>query len=837
MPGLYEVLRLVLTRTAEYCRDEERVVCMTSLPGGAMKKSSIGAVSATLFLILAGLWAALGGPAADAAGTLSDKPSPDAGYTGSTSCRKCHEKFYQLWAPSHHGLAMQPFTAEFAKKALVPQSRDIVIGDRSYRALVDDKGGWIVEKGPQGEQKYRIEHVLGGKNVYYFLTSLDRGRLQTLPLAYDVNKKEWLDMAASGVRHFPGTAEEPVHWKDSEYTFNTACYGCHVSQLATNYDLKTDTYHTVWKEPGINCETCHGPANEHIRVCEAAPKGTVPKDMKITRGGRDFTHDQNNAVCSSCHAKAVVLTPTFIPGDKFFDRFGLVTLENPDYYPDGRDLGENYTYTSWSMSPCVKSGKLDCLHCHTSSGRYKFKAAEKANQACMPCHEDKVSNPTEHTHHKADSPGNRCISCHMPMTEFARMHRSDHSMLPPTPAATIAFKSPNACNLCHKDKTPQWADEHVRAWRSRDYQAPVLQRAALIDAARKRDWSKLPEMLAYISSPDRDQVFAASLVHLVPASGDPRVIPVLLGAIKDPSPLARAAAAEGLQNVPTADAVQALVEAAGDASRLVRVRAAASLASYRDLPLKAPDKQTVEAAHQEYLASLLSRPDQWESHYNLGNYYLNSGDLKEAVASYDTALKLQPKAVLALVNEAMAYARQGENVKAAASLQKALEIAPDSAAAHFNLGLLKAEENDPQAAEKHLRAALKADPQMAQAAYNLCVMLAKDRGEEAEKFCRQATELRPDQPRYAYTLAFFLQQKGDLPGAATVLDGLLARYPGYADAYGLLGAVYEKQGKRAEAEAIYQKGLAVENIPPQYKLRMKMRLDALKGGGADTTKQ
>jgi hypothetical protein len=29
-------------------------------------------------------------------------------YTGSVSCRKCHEKFYQLWAPSHHGLAMQP---------------------------------------------------------------------------------------------------------------------------------------------------------------------------------------------------------------------------------------------------------------------------------------------------------------------------------------------------------------------------------------------------------------------------------------------------------------------------------------------------------------------------------------------------------------------------------------------------------------------------------------------------------------------------------------------------------------------------------------------------------
>ena len=84
---------------------------------------------------------------------------------------------------------------------------------------------------------------MGGKNVYYFLTPMERGRLQTLPLAYDVQRKEWFDTAASGVRHFPGEADdEPVNWKEWPYTFNTSCYSCHVSQLKTNYDLKTDTY-------------------------------------------------------------------------------------------------------------------------------------------------------------------------------------------------------------------------------------------------------------------------------------------------------------------------------------------------------------------------------------------------------------------------------------------------------------------------------------------------------------------------------------------------------------------------------------------------------------------
>ena len=95
---------------------------------------------------------------------------------------------------------------------------------------------------------------------------------------------------------------------------------------------------------------------------------------------------------------------------------------------------------------------------------------------------------------------------------------------------------------------------------------------------------------------------------------------------------------------------------------------------------------------------------------------------------------------------------------------------------------------------------------MAQAAYNLCVILSKDRPDEAVDFCRKAAEIRPDQPRYAYTLAFFHQQKGDLAGAAGVLDGLITKYPAYADAYVLLGGIYEKQGKKAEAEKSVQQG-------------------------------
>jgi hypothetical protein len=42
-------------------------------------------------------------------------------YAGSKSCIECHGKFYQLWSTSRHGLAMQPYTPEFARTNLAPR--------------------------------------------------------------------------------------------------------------------------------------------------------------------------------------------------------------------------------------------------------------------------------------------------------------------------------------------------------------------------------------------------------------------------------------------------------------------------------------------------------------------------------------------------------------------------------------------------------------------------------------------------------------------------------------------------------------------------------------------
>lgn len=133
------------------------------------------------------------GPALSPALGADTKPAPEErGFAGSRSCRECHERFYQLWSTSYHGLAMQPYSEALAKEKLTPQKEDLAIGAFRYRAEIGEGQGWLLETGPDGTKKYPMEHVLGGKNVFYFLTPLEKGRLQTLPVAGSKTLREKL---------------------------------------------------------------------------------------------------------------------------------------------------------------------------------------------------------------------------------------------------------------------------------------------------------------------------------------------------------------------------------------------------------------------------------------------------------------------------------------------------------------------------------------------------------------------------------------------------------------------------------------------------------------------
>ena len=178
------------------------------------------------------------------------------------------------------------------------------------------------------------------------------------------------------------------------------------------------------------------------------------------------------------------------------------------------------------------------------------------------------------------------------------------------PAATLAFKSPNACDSCHQDAAKNaavvaaWSDRWVRKWRKRDYQAATLHWAGLIDAARKGQWDRLPEICGQLTRKDRQEVVAASLARLLRSCEDPRRLPALLEAAKDRSPLVRAAAVEALGLARGNGVAAALAAACADDYRLVRVRAAAALVGYSPAALADANPLEMQIAAEEYLASL-----------------------------------------------------------------------------------------------------------------------------------------------------------------------------------------------------------------------------------------
>jgi predicted CXXCH cytochrome family protein len=121
---------------------------------------------------------------------------------------------------------------------------------------------------------------------------------------------------------------------------------------------------------------------------------------------------------------------------------------------------------------------VSCGTCHdphgqeTASNPTSLKFMDQPDRMCVGCHTELQSETsvTKHTHHRVNTEGSRCVSCHMPrimdaLLFEARTHQIDDI---PNAAMTLRFgprESPNACLLCHTDKSPQWLGQQLLAWK------------------------------------------------------------------------------------------------------------------------------------------------------------------------------------------------------------------------------------------------------------------------------------------------------------------------------------------------------------------------------------
>ena len=483
------------------------------------------------------------------------------GFSSSDACRSCHPSEYASWHATYHRTMTQPaepaaVQAPFDGRIVDADGHAYRLEQRGDRFIVDVDGTprpVAMVTGSHHQQRFWLEGAAA--------RSLD-----LLPIAFLIADRRWVPGEAAFVMP-PGVIET-----DTAGAWNHNCVGCHSVAGAPRLDGAPGPDTRV-AELGIACEACHGPGAAHV----AAYRDPVRRYVTHVSG-----HDPDaivnparlpsraaSAVCGQCHAVFVFRHPHQWRGSGADYRAGGVLDDDrylihaatgaapeqpsltPDYFAqrfwrDGEVRVSGREYSGLAASACFQRGELSCLHCHsmhTSAPDDQLRSDRDGDRACLPCHAGEAQAGLAHTHHAPDSSGSRCANCHMPYTTFGLLKAiRTHRIASPSVAATLATGRPDACTLCHLDRTLAWSAEHLSAW----YGVPPVE---LTETQRT-----VAASLIWLLQGDAGQrALAASSFGWGPAqavSGNAWMAPFLAVLLDDPYSAVRYTAARSLRTLP-----------------------------------------------------------------------------------------------------------------------------------------------------------------------------------------------------------------------------------------------------------------------------------------------
>jgi tetratricopeptide (TPR) repeat protein len=660
-------------------------------------------------------------------------------------------------------------------------------------------------EGPDGAMRdYEVLYTFGVEPLQQYLVAFPGGRLQALSAAWDTSARRWFHVN-------PGPEAPPgdwLHWTRPGQSWNAMCADCHSTAVRKGYDPEKDAYATTWSELSVGCEACHGPGSRHVAWADRpAAERAEAKDAGLVARTAGLTARELADRCAPCHARRAQLADQGLPGGELLDRYLPALLAPGTFHPDGQLLDESFEWHAFTQSKMYASG-VSCGDCHdVHSGK---KHAE-GNALCTRCHAaDTYARASHHFHEPQPQPrGERgavtCVSCHMPGQRFMVVHlRRDHSLRVPRPDLTAALGVPNACGAagCHSDKPAAWLQARYEAWFGPERRPHY---GGILAAGRRSAPEAEAELVRLSGDPLRPLVARATAVDLLGSYPGQTARAAVERALAEPEPLLRATAVQRLSEEAPATLTRLLGPLLTDPVRAVRAAAAARLAGAAAARLTEGQRRAHASALDEYVEAQRYLSDLPSGPYNLGNLYAAMDRPAEAERQYRRALELDDRFLMAKANLARLLAAGGRLDEAEALLREAHAAQPRHAGFSLTLGLLLAEQGKRGEAERLLRASLAADPRLAAAAFNLAVLIGETRPSEAVEAARRAASLRPEEPRYAFTLAFYQVRTGELRGAAQTLEALLGAHPEHGDAHGLLAEVYARQGRRAEAQELLRR--------------------------------
>jgi predicted CXXCH cytochrome family protein len=677
-------------------------------------------------------------PGGEAADIRDQFHAPPAAHADPEACRACHQAETEAWEGSHHHLANAPLTEE------------------DHARFRRDPGGLLAQRGmtwkypsappvmlqEDGLPAYPVVGTIGLTPLVQYLLEAPDGRLQTHDVAWDTEKGEWFSIF-EGEDGPPRVAGEWGHWTGQGMNWDANCAYCHMTEYAKGYDPASDRYTRKWTAMGITCAQCHPDMERHLQQ---------------TRNGYNAFSEDLSAVqimetCATCHSLREELTPgPFPPGADFEDHYNLTLASTPGlYHPDGQVIGENYTYGSLMMSRMGHAG-VTCMDCHDPHTNGHILPVDN-NAVCMRCHGSGLRDaprihPTAHSHHPAESTGNRCVECHMPVTFFmGRDGRRDHSFSSPDPRLTAELGIPNACTGCHNIESVEWSRSHAEKWYGEDMNTLNRRRARLMDDLFKGRpaGDRLGEMLRE----EQNRFWRGTFVSMIPYGGNsPADLDLLRRSLAAEDPMIRAAAVRAapprLLDQPTADRLL------DDPSRMVRIATSMALPG---MPVAS------EAGEAELLAYLRHNADSPMGSLRLGGYWLSRQKPERAIARIRRAPDFEPANSEAWRLAGIQLHQAGATAEARDFLSRSIALDPGNAEALFNLGLLAHESGDPDNALRWLNQAVDAEPLHESAWYNLIVLYWQlGNRQTARARLPEALSRLPDSPRLR-DLARFIESQ------------------------------------------------------------------------------
>ena len=648
-------------------------------------------------------------------------------------------------------------------------------------------------------EEFEISHTFGWYPLQQYLVPFSKGRLQCLPVAWDVKEKKWYHLNPDA----PIDPKDWLFWTNAGQNWNGMCAECHSTNLKKNYDIQNDAYQTTWSEIDVSCEACHGPGSRHVAWAElpdmARPQ-TVNFELVVKAKGMD-SRDQVE-LCAPCHSRRAILGDYTHAEPDLLDSM-LPSLLTPElYFADGQILEEVYVYGSFTQSK-MYSRNVRCSDCHDV---HSIKKVKEGNALCLQCHRAGIYDTQAHHFHKKKGEigtpiksaagkvlfdvgsGAECVQCHMPERPYMGIdYRADHSFRIPRPDLSIKLGTPNACNRCHLDKTDQWSDEYMTKWYGPGRRAHY---GTIIAEGQKRAPHAHKDLLELASDPLYPVIVRSTVLALLAAYPGTETSRAYELALMADEALIRRTAVDLINVSDPRRQTELLTSMLYDPVKAVRMEAARRMTEIPDPPLDSKQRKVFQAVLEEYQKSMAYSADFAFGRYNLGNLYAALKQSEKAIENYRAAIKIDNLFYPAKVNLAMLYNQLDQKDQAERLLRDVVTTHPEMYEIHYSLGLLLAEKKQYEESAEHLAVASEGMPNRSRIHYNLGKLLdflRKD--QEAEAALLKALKLDPDSMDYLYTLAEFYLKKGKMRKAKDIAEQLVTKHPTQRVGHDLLNLI------------------------------------------------